>query len=319
MGEKIYEVLGNKSRWQRFSRAGIRCARNTYTWAGHVETYLGEVKRILGKRRREKKRFSLSRNRLPTVDRVLICDIDNTLLGDGEALHQLMTRLNTAGDRVAFGVATGRHLSSALKILREWKVPIPDLLITSVGSEIYYGNGLVEDMGWARHINYQWKPEQKQQVLEDIEGLKLQPKVNQHRFKLSYYVDPDKIPSIKSLQGMLRKRDLHCKLIYSHQAYLDLLPVRASKGLAIRYLMLKWGLRPDHMLVAGDSGNDIEMLRGETLGVVVGNYSPELESLRGEPRIYFAEGGYATGVLEGADHYDFFGEVSTCDLDEGGA
>ncbi len=316
MGEKIYEVLSNKSRWQRFSRAGIKCARNTYTWSGHVETYLTEVKRVLGKVGKEKKRFSLSRNRLPTVDRVMICDIDDTLLGDPKGLKQLLSRLKDAGDRVAFGVATGRRLDSALHTLKEWGIPMPDLLITSVGTEIHYGNGLVEDQGWARHINYQWKPEALKKSLIGAEGLKLQPKVDQRRFKLSYFVDPDKMQSVNSIRTCLRKRDLHCKLIYSHQAYLDLLPVRASKGLAIRYLMVKWGLSPDRLLVAGDSGNDIEMLRGETLGVVVGNYSPEVEALKDEPRIYFAEGEYATGVLEGADHYDFFGKMTTCDVEE---
>ncbi len=316
MGEKIYEALNSKTRWQKFSRAGVRGARNTYTWGGHVETYISEICRVLGKISKKERRFSLSRNRLPTVDRVMICDIDNTLLGDKEALQQLMERLKAVGDRVAFGVATGRNLASTVKILKEWKVPTPDLLITSVGSEIYYGNGMVEDLGWARHINYQWKPEQKRKILEGVPGLKLQPKSEQLRFKVSYYVEPDKIPSLKSIQGELRKKDLHCKLIYSHQAYLDLLPIRASKGLAIRYLLMKWGLSPDHLLVAGDSGNDIEMLRGETLGVVVGNYSPEVEILNGEPRIYFAEGEFANGVLEGADHYDFFGKVITCDGDE---
>ena len=316
MGEAIHEVLGDRSRWQRLSRAGVRGARSTYTWEGHVNTYMKEVNRVLGKVRNAKKRFSLGRNRLPMVDRVIICDIDNTLLGDRDALDKLMARLDQAGDRVAFGVATGRRLDSTLAVLKEWKVRTPDLLITSVGSEIHYGNNLVEDPGWARHINYRWKPEELRAALAGSDGLKLQPKIDQRRFKVSYFVDPEKIPGINKIRTCLRKRDLHCKLIYSHQAFLDLLPVRASKGLAIRYLMMKWGLTPERLLVAGDSGNDIEMLRGEPLGVVVGNYSPEVEELRGEPRIYFAEGEYATGVLEGVDHYDFFGDVNTCDGDE---
>lgn len=316
MGNKIYEVISNRSRWQRFSKAGVRGARSTYTWEGHVETYLHEVRRVLGKVRKRKKRFVISRSRLPTVDRVMICDIDNTLIGDRQGLEKLLVRLREAGDRLAFGVATGRRIESAVKVLKEWGVPTPDLFITSVGSEIHYGNGMVEDQGWTRHINFQWKPEQLQEALRGVDGLKLQPKVDQRRFKLSYYLDPEKVKNINAIRACLRKNDLHCKLIYSHDAYLDLLPIRASKGLAIRYLMLKWGLSPDRVLVAGDSGNDIEMLRGETLGVVVGNYSQELESLAGEPRIYFAEGEYATGVLEGADHYDFFGDVITCDSDE---
>jgi len=319
MGEAILDVLSNKMRWQRYARAGVKCARNTYTWEGHVNTYMKEVRKVLGKASKEKKRFSLGRTRLPTVDRVLICDIDNTLIGDRESLQQLLSRMAEAGDRVAFGVATGRRLDSTLEVLKAWGVPRPDLLITSVGTEIHYGNNLAEDQGWARHINHQWKPEQLREALVGADGLKLQRKIDQRRFKVSYYVNPDKFPSINKVRTCLRQRDLHCKLIYSHQAYLDLLPIRASKGLAIRYLMMKWGLTPDRLLVAGDSGNDIEMLRGETLGVVVGNYSPEVEELRGQPRIYFAEGDYATGVLEGVDHYDFFGEVSTCDGDDEGA
>lgn len=316
MGQAIYEVIAQRSAWQRWSRAGLKGTHKTYTWAGHVQTYLKEIKRILGRRKRQRSPFALGKSRLPTVDRVLICDIDNTLLGDREGLQHLLQRLKKAGDRVAFGIATGRRLDSALEVLKEWGVPTPDLLITSVGSEIHYGNGMVEDAGWARHINYQWKPDALREALEGADGLKPQAKIDQRRFKISYDVDPTRIDNVNKIRTCLRKRDLHCKLIYSHQAYLDLLPVRASKGLAIRYLMMKWGLPPDRLLVAGDSGNDIEMLRGETLGVVVGNYSPELESLKGMPRIYFAEGHYATGVLEGIDHYDFFGDVHTCDEDE---
>ncbi|MFU8838743.1 MAG: HAD-IIB family hydrolase [Thiohalomonadaceae bacterium] len=319
MGEAIYQVIAQRSGWQRWSRAGLKGTHKTYTWAGHVASYLKEVTRILGRRQRQRSPFALSRNRLPTVDRVLICDIDNTLLGDREGLHALLERLRQAGDGVAFGIATGRRLDSAIAILREWGVPMPDLLITSVGSEIHYGNGMVEDTGWARHIDYRWKPQELRAALEGAEGLKLQAKIDQRRFKISYNVDPTRIDNLQAIRSCLRKRDLHCKLIYSHQAYLDLLPVRASKGLAIRYLMMKWGLPPDRLMVAGDSGNDIEMLRGEPLGVVVGNYSEELEVLRGMPRIYFARADYASGIVEGIEHYDFFGEVDTGDEEDNDA
>jgi sucrose-phosphate synthase len=79
--------------------------------------------------------------------------------------------------------------------------------------------------------------------------------------------------------------------------------------LAIRFICYKWNLRPDRLLVAGDSGNDADMLSGDTLGVVVGNHTSELDDLRGHPRIYFAEGNHAWGVIEGMDHYDFLGHI----------
>ena len=50
---------------------------------------------------------------------------------------------------------------------------------------------------------------------------------------------------------------------------------------------------------------DEEMLRGEPLAAVVGNYSPELEELKGQKNIYFAEKKYAGGILEAIEKYDF--------------
>ena len=104
---------------------------------------------------------------------------------------------------------------------------------------------------------------------------------------------------------MLRQHHLRFHLIYSHGKYLDILPIRASKGAAVRHLALKWGLPMEQFLVAGDSGNDEEMLKGNTLGVVVGNYSRELEKLKGRPDVYFAQNHYAKGILEGINHFDF--------------
>jgi len=85
--------------------------------------------------------------------------------------------------------------------------------------------------------------------------------------------------------------------------------MRASKGAALRYFADKWGIPVERILVAGDSGNDEEMLSGETLGVVVGNHSEELERLRDRERIYFANGCHAWGIIEGINHYDFLGTV----------
>jgi sucrose-phosphate synthase len=94
-------------------------------------------------------------------------------------------------------------------------------------------------------------------------------------------------------------------VIYSHNEFLDILPIRASKGHAIRYLAYKWDLPLAQFLTSGDSGNDSEMLVGDTLGVVVGNHSQELENLRGLDQVYFADRCYAAGILEGIQHYQF--------------
>lgn len=308
MGDALLRAVTHPKQWRQWSENGIRGVGEHYSWSAHVQKYLDEVHK-LHSANPPPHSLRRARSRMPSLKRLVICDIDNTLIGDRDGLDELMRQVQSSGGKVGFGIATGRRLESALEVLREWGVDTPDVLITAVGSNLHYGHDMVEDTGWHKHIDHRWRPQALREAMRDLPGLRMQPKSEQLDYKLSYYVNPDKMPSLRAIRRHLRQLDLHSKLIYSHQAYLDLLPVRASKGLAIRYLSMKWGLRPEALMVAGDSGNDEEMLSGNMLGVVVGNYSPELERLRGRPRIYFARAHYARGVLEGLQHYDFLGQV----------
>jgi sucrose-phosphate synthase len=192
---------------------------------------------------------------------------------------------------------------------------LPDVFVTAVGTEIHYGRRLELDVGYQQHLDYRWEPQALRAVMAEFPGLRMQPASEQRRYKISYYIDPAKAPGVRKISARLRQAGLHANVVFSHGMYLDLLPVRASKGSAIRYLADKWGIPVDSILVAGDSGNDEEMLSGNTLGVVVGNHSKELEALRDRERIYFAEGHYAWGILEGIKHYDFFGAMQPTEED----
>jgi sucrose-phosphate synthase len=105
------------------------------------------------------------------------------------------------------------------------------------------------------------------------------------------------------IHDRLSRHGRRYNLIYSHQKYLDILPWRASKGKALRYLSYKWEIPLGNFVVCGDSGNDEEMLRGEPRGVVVANHSSELGHLKGRKGIFFARGACAGGILEGIEHY----------------
>ena len=304
MGETILEALENKSQWNRWAKNGIQGTSRHYSWDGHVNKYLSQLQKIVA--RHKKSRISISSSeKLSTADRLLICDIDNTLLGDRTALDQLMQVLRENAGHIGFGIATGRAVDGVLKELQKWDVPVPDLLITSVGSEIYYGKPMQPDKNWRKHIDYRWSRERILKIMRKFKGLTLQPDSEQLDHKISFNVDPKKMPSLRDIRQELRKHDLHANPIYSHEAFLDLLPIRASKGRALRYIAMKWGIPMDMIMAAGDSGNDVCMLTGDTLGVVVGNHSVELRKLHGKPRIYFAEGHHAYGVLEGLQHFHF--------------
>jgi sucrose-phosphate synthase len=69
----------------------------------------------------------------------------------------------------------------------------------------------------------------------------------------------------------------------------------------------QWKIPLERVLVNGGSGGDEDMLRGNTLGVVVDNrHREELSILTDIDQVYFANGAHAWGILEAIEHYDFF-------------
>ena len=324
MGETLLEALTDPGRWDRWSEQGVRGAKD-FSWEAHATRYLRELEPLLASEfptprieaadSRARSEWSLRTpphpSHLLTADRLAIFDIDNTLVGDAEALEELMIRIEALGPRVVFGVATGRRPDSAVEVLEEWGAPPPGLVVACVGSEIYYGRGeeLIPDEEWALHVEHRWRREAIREALDDLPGLTLQEQSEQRRFKVSYYVDDEIGPSRREVMERLKEAGAPAQVIHSHGEFLDLLPLRASKGRAIVYLSEKWDIPLSRILVAGDSGNDLEMLTtDDTLAVVVGNHAEELAPLRGKQGIYFAEATHAAGILEGAEHWEFFGE-----------
>jgi len=309
MGQAIEAALSDPVRWQRWSKRGIERVHRRFTWPSHVDSYMEIVHEVIHASGGAPIPLS-TKNKMPRIDRLLISDIDNTLLGDPEAVGDLLKHLQAARSYAGFGIATGRSLESVIEVLQEWGVPLPDVLITAVGSEIYYGTDPPkQDKNWRKHIGYRWNREALLKALAAFPGLQLQPDKAQRVHKISYFLEDEGVPSPQQIKAHLRQHDLSANVVYSHGEFLDVLPLRASKGRAVRYLAMRWGIPIERILVAGDSGNDEDMLAGNTLGVVVGNYSPELESLRGNPHIYFAEAYHAGGILEGLKQYDFLGEI----------
>ena len=245
--------------------------------------------------------------RFTSLNRLLISDIDNTLVGNEAAMEELFRLLKENENILGWGVATGRCLNMAMESLEENNIPLPDVIVCCVGTEIYYGQDLVLDNGWQQHLSYKWRPDLVQEVLAKLDFLELQEPETQRRYKISYYMEDDQELLAKVHESLHEKR-IRYHLVYSHGQFLDILPYRASKGKAVRYLSYKWGIPLPNIMVCGDSGNDESMLRGDTSGVVVGNYSKELEPLKGLRRTYFSEQEYAAGIIDGLRHYGFIME-----------
>lgn len=306
ISDAIKKIIGDKELWKKFSENGIRNVKRFYSWKAHTEKYLNEAKKILDSNKKASNSFAVTGRKFLEMDKLIISDIDFTLLGDDKALNEFNETLKNASDKIGFGVATGRNIELAFEVIKEKNISLPDLFITSVGSEIYYNykGELIYSKGWDAHISHLWQRERIVTILSQFDFLKYQEEDNQRKFKISYYLE-DNPEYIKKIKDALQKNKVKCNVIFSHGQFLDILPYRASKGRAIRYLGYRWNIPFENILVAGDSGNDIEMLKGDLLGVVVANYSSELEELKGTRRIYFSDKKFAAGILEGIKYYNF--------------
>jgi len=305
----VKQIISDSEKWKQYSKAGVLNVRKYYTWKSHARTYLNKIKHAAGSPNKEKMKIAVPADaigkRLTNLNYFIITDIDNTLIGEqNDHLVELLNVLKKHRKTIGFGVATGRTIDSARTYLEKYGVHSPDIIISSVGAEIYYGKNIHFAKGWASHISAKWDREKIVNTLKELTFLTYQEEATQRRFKVSYNMRPGKDRLAKIHERLLRNKCRYM-LIYSHDKYIDILPYRASKGKALRYLSYKWEIPLNHFLVCGDSGNDEEMLRGDPLGAVVGNYSPELAKLKGQRNIYFAKKKYAGGVLEAIQHYKF--------------
>ena len=304
--QALLAILKNPGQWETFSRNGLQNVSQFYSWQAHAKSYLGKIQPLLEQHIPIHK-VTHERNPLRYRSRAIFTDIDQSLLGNPEGLQQFVHYLREQRKNVFFGIATGRRLDAALAILKKNGVPKPDVLITSLGTEIYYAPHITADIAWTRHIDHHWNPRAIRRILADIPGLILQPKSEQSRFKISYHYDPERAPSPDEINALLRQED---QALNAHQAFgqfFDIVPIRASKGLALRYFAQQWDIPLERILVAGGSGADEDMMQGNTLAVVVANrHREELSQLYEPERIYFTEKPHALGIIDAIEHYDFF-------------
>lgn len=304
MAETLLRTLAEKNEWRRLAKNGIQGVRRHYSWPAHVEKYLMVIRPLVEKTE-PLSRMSLHRRPGMFRDRALFTTLDLNLIGDQASLPLFLQVMQRHHKSTIFGIATGRRLDNALATLRLHNIPQPDVLITGQGTEIHYAPNLTEDVVWARHINHLWNPRAVREILAEIPGLAIQPKRYQGTFKISYYISSE-VADVQEIRKILLRNEQAVNVIFSFGQFLDVLPVRASKGLALRWCAEQLGFPLEDTLVAGVTGADADMLLGNPLGVVVDNrHLAELSGLADIEKIYFSENSHAAGILEAMAHYKF--------------
>jgi len=309
----LLKILSDANAWRGLSQRGMRGVKRHYSWQAHTQAYVSALHGLLTSTRTTSPLLPRRRAGL-YHDRAIFTDLDQNLLGDAESLADFLDVIKIYRKCTTFGIATGRRLDSALRMMKRYGIPQPDILITSLGTEVCYAPRLTQDRAWAEHIDHLWKPRAIIRVLADLPGIKLQPKAELSRFKISYYIDPEEAPGLDEINSLLHQHELTASTFLSFGQFLDIVPMRASKGFALRWCADQWDIPLENILVAGGSGADEDMMRGNTMAVVVANrHHEELSGLVDTENIYFTTQPCAAGIIDAIEHYDFLG---SCDLSD---
>ncbi len=264
---------------------------------------------------------------------LLCCDLDRTVIPNGEPPEDPRAlpafRALVARPEVVLAYVSGRSRLLQEKAIVHWDLPVPDWAVGDVGTSLFeVGAGWRQVESWSREIAPDWNGLEGPEIADligSIDGLELQEPEQQARFKVSFYADLGADPErlLAPVRRRLESRGVRASLIWSideaaGRGLLDVLPERATKLGAARFLIERLGCEEADTVFAGDSGNDLPVLTSGLQAVLVANAADEVRSqavaavtLAGvRKRLYLArgeflglDGNYTAGVLEGLAHF----------------
>jgi len=240
-----------------------------------------------------------------TLEYLLISDLDDTLLGDTDALEHFVAYRESIADRVRLSLvyASGRFYESIRGDIENTPLLPPVVVIGGVGSEIRTFPDGTEFEAWRQRMSNGWSAERVREVLAFESKLELQPESDQSEFKVSYYADNATQVELEGWKKALREAGIHVRMIYSSHRDLDFLPEGVDKGTAARFVADQLKFRPEQVMVAGNSANDAELFEQGFQGIVVNNAHRELKAYADGDSAYLSPYNMAAGVQDGVQYW----------------
>ena len=222
----------------------------------------------------------------------LVSDLDGTWLPAPN--HQgdlaLLEAFLAGHPGIVLTFATGRTLGSALAVLASLGAALPKYLIADVGTAIFQRDAQgrwreLEDYG--QWVARRWNPVAVERALRGTlpAGVTAQAGVVPcRRLALEVGCGTDLRRGALALAESLAAAGVEADILPSAGHCLDVLPRGVHKGTAVEYLQARHGL-PRPLVVCGDSGNDLGMLRIADVPVLMASSSlppdaPGLDSNR---------------------------------------
>jgi len=244
----------------------------------------------------------------PIGKKLLLLDLDSNLeQSKSKELSNLTKKLksNSLASDIRLGVLTGRSIQAARYRYSELHLPSPAVWISRAGTEIHYADENKSDIFWQDSISVDWNRKKVERVLFDLKDyLSLQPVDQQGPFKVSYLLKEAGDSILPLVRKRLRQTGLAAAPHLRCHWYLDVLPLRASRSEAIRFLTVRWGLSLQEVLIVASQQGDAELLKGLPPTVVPFEHDPSLEELRSQQGVFFSSVP-REGVVDGLKYFRF--------------
>eukprot|EP00892_Ulva_mutabilis_P007092 jgi/Ulvmu1/4755/UM020_0040.1 len=266
---------------------------------------------------------------------MLVSDVDGTMIDEDDFAVQCAKDFRQYWETSATLCSsilvynTGRSIGQLTGLLeyRQGSMTVPDAIITAVGTKVFLLNrravrskadsgSWVEAEGWSSLLSQDW----------DLEAVKAAAALcvsdrchwlddgTEHPHRIALSVHKDEVARVQQeIMAAVNESGSKAQMIVSGAGdykYLDVLSIHGGKRNAMEYVRSIFGISPERVVAAGDSGNDILMLEGESPGIVVGNAQPLLldwaVKQKQNGRVVLADKPLAHGILEGLARHGLY-------------
>lgn len=231
--------------------------------------------------------------------KLVVCDMDGTLVNDGKAVSELnrkaIARFRERGGELS--LATGRIEKSVASYCRDLNITVPVILYN--GAKVYH------PVTGETVLDLCLSGEDLSRALELAESFPFdfifysggEAYIRRHTGAVALYERGDGFsclvePDLDRIRGMritkilmigdnryfgefrkLFREDPRCRahLVQSEETYLEILPEGVNKGEALKALSAHLGIPLEEIICFGDNLNDLEMIRLAGVGVAMAN------------------------------------------------
>ncbi len=298
----------NSSLWKTWSNNGVDAVSRHFSWDAHICNYIALMQKRLKFLAPRHWTLANTKQNSPIGEKLLLLDLDSYLeQSESKVLENLRQNLKDSSLKsgLKLGILTGRSLQAARYRFSELHLPDPVVWVCQAGTEIYYGNENKSDIFWQDSISVDWNRKGVEKALFDLKDyLKLQHSDQQGSFKISYLLKESGEAILPLVRKKIRKYGFAASPHLKCHWYLDVVPLRASRAEAIRFLILRWGLSLEDVLIVATEQGDDDLIRGMTTAVVPSEHDSSLERFKSQQRVFFANS-TQDSVNEGLKHFRF--------------